>query len=183
MLWLVLLGGHVGAQPPAWGLEQLMHVLGQRDHGRASFTETKYLRLLSRPLTLKGTLSYQAPDRLEKRTLEPNEEILLVDGDRVTVEIPVRRIKRSFALQEHPVLWGFVESIRATLLGDGATLERFYHADLRGGPEGWRLSLKPIDARMAAVIGEIRIAGTGGSVSSVEILETRGDRSVIKIRE
>jgi outer membrane lipoprotein-sorting protein len=171
------------AQPSTWSVDQLMRALAMRPHAQAQFVETKYLRLLSSPLTLRGTLSYRAPDWLEKRTLAPNEEILLVDGERLTVEIPVRRIHRSFILQELPVVWGFVESIRATLRGDRAALERFYHLDLQGEVRHWVLSLRPRDTKMQAVIDEIRIGGAGGRVASIEILETRGDSSVMKIRE
>jgi hypothetical protein len=160
-----------------------MRALGQREHALAEFTETKTIRLLSRPLTLRGTLSYRAPDWLEKRTLHPNEEILLVDGDRITVEIPARRIRRSFTLQELPVVWGFVESIRATLGGDRAALERLYRIDLQGEVRHWQMALRPLDQKMAAVIAEVRITGAGGRVASIEISETRGDRSVMKIRE
>jgi hypothetical protein len=179
----MLLACTAAAQQPAWTLDQLMRALAQRDHAQAQFTETKTMRLLSRPLTLRGTLSYRPPDWLEKRTLDPNEEILLVDGDRLSVEIPVRRIRRSFTLQELPVVWGFVESIRATLRGDRAALERFYRIDLEGEVRHWKMSLRPLDQRMAGVIAEIHIRGAGGRVASIEILEMRGDRSVMKIRE
>jgi outer membrane lipoprotein-sorting protein len=180
---LALLASASAAQPPAWTVDQLMRALAQRPHAQAEFVETKYLRLLSSPLTLRGRLSYRAPDWLEKRTLAPSEEILLVDGERLTVEIPVRRIHRSFTLQELPVVWAFVESIRATLRGDRAGLERFYRLELDGEVRHWLLSLRPRDPKMEAVISEIRIGGAGGRVASIEILEARGDRSVMRIRE
>jgi outer membrane lipoprotein-sorting protein len=166
-----------------WTLDQLMAALGRREQAQASFTETKYLQLLSRPLTVHGTLSYVAPDRLEKRMLEPNQEILLVEGDRLTVEIPGRRIRRSYTLQEHAALWGFVESLRATLRGDRAALERFYQLDLHGEVRHWLLTLQPREAKMRAVIAEIRIAGAGGRIASVEVREAGGDRSVMQLQE
>jgi hypothetical protein len=171
------------AAQAAWGPEQLMAELAQRDHGQASFVEAKYLRLLSRPLELRGTLSYIPPDRLEKHTLSPNEEILTVDGDRVSVEIKARGIKRSLSLQQHPALWSFIESLRATLRGDLQTLQRFYRIGLNGDAAGWLLALTPSEPKMRAVINEIRIGGGGGRVRSIEILEARGDRSVMRIHE
>jgi hypothetical protein len=182
-LVIALLAGPAPAQAPPWTLDQLMRALASREHGQAQFTETKSMRLLSRPLTLRGTLSFRAPDWLEKRTLEPNEEILRVDGERLSVEIPVRRIQRSFSLQELPAVWGFVESIRATLRGDRAMLERFYRIELEGEVRHWVLTLRPTDAKMAAVISEIRLSGAGGRLALVDILEAGGDRSVMKIRE
>jgi hypothetical protein len=180
-LALVLMPGLALAQD--WTLDQLMRALGSREHAQAQFTETKTMRLLSRPLTLRGTLSFRAPDWLEKHTLDPNEEILRVDGERISVEIPVRRIQRSFTLQELPAVWGFVESIRATLRGDRAALERFYQVELEGEVRHWVLTLRPIDARMSTVVSEIRLSGAGGRLASIDVLEARGDRSVMKIRE
>lgn len=180
-VYLALAASGIAAQA-AWGPEQLMAELARRDRVQASFVEAKYLRLLSRPLALTGTLSYTPPDRLEKRTLTPNEEILVVDGDRVSVEIKAHGIKRSLSLQQHPALWGFVESLRATLRGDLEALLRFYRLELSGDSAGWLLALTPHERRMSAVIREIRIGGAGGQVRSVEILEARGDRSVMRIR-
>jgi outer membrane lipoprotein carrier protein LolA len=160
-----------------------MREMAERPHARARFVETKYLRLLSRPLTLRGTLSYTPPDRLEKHTLTPNEEILVADGDRVSVDIPVRGIKRSFNLQDNRVLWGFLESLRATLRGDLPALQRFYRLDIVGDEAKWRLSLTPHDADMAAVIKTIRMSGGKGVLTSIEIVETRGDRSTMTLQE
>jgi outer membrane lipoprotein-sorting protein len=179
----VLAGGAAFAQQPGWSVDQLMRALAQRDHAQAQFTETKTMHLLSRPLTLRGTLSYRAPDWLEKRTLDPNEEILLVDGERITVEIPGRRIHRSFTMQELPVVWGFVESIRATLRGDLAALARHYRVEVEGTPARWSLVLLPSDPGMAEFVTVIRIAGAHGRLTGMEVVETAGDRVVTQFAE
>jgi hypothetical protein len=182
---LVLALAAVAARPAgaAWGLEQLMRELSQREHARAGFVETRYLRLLSQPLTRRGTLVYSPPDRLEKRTVAPIEEVLIVDGDRVSIEIAARGIRRSLSLQQQPALWGFVESLRATLRGDLEALRRFYSVGLDGDSGKWRMSLTPIEPRMAALIREIRIGGGDGAVRSLDIVDARGDRSQMQIWE
>jgi outer membrane lipoprotein-sorting protein len=180
---VALVSGAALAQEAAWTVDQLMRALASRDHARAEFNEARYMRLLSRPVTLRGTLSYRAPDWLEKHTVSPSEEVLRVEGDRLSVDLPARRIHRQFQLQELPAVWGFVESIRATLRGDRGALERFYRVELEGEVRRWVLTLHPIDAKMADVITYVRLTGAGGRLSSVEIVEARGDRSVMKIRE
>ena len=42
-------------------------------------------------------------------------------------------------LQDYPVLWAFVESIRSTLAGDLQSLNRFYRVELDGSERDWRL--------------------------------------------
>jgi outer membrane lipoprotein-sorting protein len=182
LAWFVLSGAAL-AQTPDWTINDLMRALSQRDHTQAEFTEAKYMRLLSRPLNLRGTLSYRAPDRLEKHTLQPNEEIMLVEGDKLRIQIPVRRIDRTFTMHELPVVWGFVESLRATLSGDRKALERIYSIELEGEVRNWQLTLRPRDPKMARVISEIQIGGAGGRVASFELREAGGDRSVMRIRE
>ncbi len=187
LLALVLLAGGPGAaaaaDPPAWGVEQLMHGLSRAPSTKGKFVERKYLAMLTAPLDSAGTLVYTAPGRLEKNTLTPKPERLVLDQDNLTLEYPDRGQRRVLALQNYPVVWAFVESIRSTLAGDLQTLNRFYRASVTGSEEQWRLSLKPVDGKMQSVVQEIRIDGRRDRVRTIEIIETQGDRSVMTITE
>ncbi len=172
------------AEPAApWGVDRLMLQLSEVKQSQARFVERKYLKVLKAPLELSGTLTYTRPGRLEKRTLKPKPETLTVDGDKLTLENPARNERRVLKLQDYPVLWGFVESIRATLGGDIKALERFYRVELEGGPAKWQLYLAPRDRKMNEVISLIRIDGSHARVDTIEVQEARGDRSVMKIIE
>jgi outer membrane lipoprotein-sorting protein len=166
-----------------WSVEQLMQRLAQVKSARAKFVERKYLRVLTEPLELRGTLSYAAPGHLEKHTLTPKPESLVLDQDRLTIEDPIRKQRRVLALQDYPALWAFVESIRSTLAGDLQSLDRFYRVELEGDERDWRLLLKPRETKMQAMVNEIRITGSEQSVRNIEVLETGGDRSVMTITE
>ena len=172
------------AEPTAqWGIEPLMQQLSAVAHAQARFVERKYLKVLKAPLELSGTLTYTRPGRLEKRTLKPKPETLTVADDKLTLESPARNARRVLKLQDYPVLWGFVESIRATLGGDIKALERFYRVELEGGPAKWQLYLAPRDRKMNEVISLIRIDGSHARIVSIEVQETHGDRSVMKMVE
>lgn len=172
------------AQPaPAngWGLAQLMHELAGTERASARFVEQRFLQVLEKPLELTGRLVYEAPDRLEKHTLTPKPESMTIEGNRLVIESTSRNRRRVVTLQDYPVLWAFVESLRATLGGDRETLERFYRVELDGRPDEWRLSLAPREREMSEVIRLITITGAGGWIGRVEVLEARGDRSVMRI--
>lgn len=172
------------AEPAAqWGVESLMLQLSEVKHSQARFVERKYLKVLKAPLELSGTLTYTRPGRLEKRTLKPKPETLTVTDDKLTLENPARNERRVLKLQDYPVLWGFVESIRSTLGGDIKALERFYRVELEGGPAKWQLYLAPHDRKMNEVISLIRIDGRQARIDTIEVQEARGDRSVMKIYE
>jgi Outer membrane lipoprotein carrier protein LolA-like len=165
----------------AWGVQQLMAELGRVQQSHARFVEHKYLKVLQTPLELTGTLVYTAPDRLVKRTVTPKPETMTVEGGRLVIERNGRA--RTLRLEDYPVLWGFVESIRATLKGDLPALDRFYRVALEGGPPRWTLSLTPKDAKMRTLVDGIVIGGGKGRIGSVEVNEANGDRSVMQVTE
>lgn len=168
------------AATAAFGVDQLMSTLAQRKSGRVLFTETKYLALLDKPVQSSGELRFTAPDHLEKRTLSPKAENLLLDGDMLTVERDGKRY--TMPLQNYPEIAAFIESIRATLAGNRDALERYYKLGVEGRASRWTLTLTPADSRMAAAVSQVRIEGRQDVLDQVEIRQADGDRSVMKIR-
>ena len=172
------------APAPAAGapdaLDGVMHSLALRRHGQVSFVEQQFLSMLKRPVESYGELIYDAPNRLEKRTIEPRPETLVVEGDVVTVQ----RGRRSHVLdlKAYPQILPFVESIRATLAGDRAALERLFRLEFAGSEMRWTLVLTPLDARLAKTVAQIRIDGSRDELSRVEIRQPDGDRSLMTLR-
>jgi hypothetical protein len=164
-----------------WDIKRLMQELAQVKTAKGRFVERKHLGILNAPLEFSGTLVYIAPSRLEKHTLVPRPESLVLERDELTVESKERNQRRTLVLQDYPVIWAFVESIRSTLAGDLPTLSRFYQVSLDGGERRWRLTLKPSKPGMQDVVSEIRISGDRSWINAIEIIETGGDRSVMTI--
>lgn len=175
----VLALGSVALSAHAWDLEQLMQALARNTSGRATFTEQKFIALLDKPVLSSGELLYTAPDRLEKRTLLPKPETLVLDHDTVTVE----RGKRQYVLRvkDYPELGVFVESIRGTLAGDRASLERLYQLTLDGSEARWTLVLRPLNPKMLAVVQRITMQGERAELRSIEVEQADKDRSVMRI--
>ncbi len=177
----VLVGFGLSAQAAQFTIGQLMGALANNKHGAARFVEKKYLSILDQPVESSGELLFIAPARLEKRTLKPKAETLVLDGDVLTIER--RRRKHVLQLKDYPELAGMIESIRATLAGDRKALERVYHLTLRGDSERWTLVLIPLDAKVGGVVARIRIEGVQDDVRTVEILQSDGDRSLMSIQK
>ena len=182
----LLLAGLVWIVSPATqaaplSIAQLMANLAGQPQGAATFTETKTIAMLEKPLESSGELLFIAPNRLEKRTLKPKAESMVLDGDTLTLT----RGRRSHVLrlQDYPEVAGMIESIRATLAGDRRALERVYHLALSGDTERWTLSLTPIDAKVGAIITRIRMEGAKNMVRSIEILQADGDSSLMTIEK
>lgn len=177
----LLLTGSLGVSAaPAWTLERLLEGFAQVREARASFVERKTVRVLEAPLVSSGELRFEAPDRLEKRTLRPRPELLRLEGDALTLERGERRLQLS--LRSHPEAGAFVESIRGTLAGDRAALERVYALRLEGAERSWVLTLTPRDPAMAPLVTRIRIAGRRADVSVIEILLANGDSTLMSVQ-
>jgi hypothetical protein len=181
VLTLVLAAACAAAEqttaPPAF--DELLQLLAARRHGHVTFTEMQYLAMLDRPLQSSGELLYEAPDRLEKRTLKPKAQTLILEHG----VLMARRGQRTHVmeLRDYPQVVPFVESIRATLAGDRAALERFFRVQFDGTLAHWTLLLVPVDTTLAGAVKDIRIEGERDAIHTVEIRQSDGDRSLLSI--
>ena len=162
-----------------WDVEQLMQMLAQTRSGHVRFVETKTIAMLDKPVESSGELFYKAPDHLEKRTLKPKPETMVLDQGLLQVERG--RQKHSLRMQDYPELAAFIDSIRGTLAGDRQALERNFRLSLEGNRQSWRLQLVPDNDKMLAVVKRIDIAGEKEVVKRIEISQADGDSSLMRI--
>jgi hypothetical protein len=167
----------------AWDVRQLMREMSQVSESKAKFVEHKHMAVLTRPLESSGTLLFRSPDHVEKHTLKPKIESVVLDHGVLTVENPARNFKRTVVVQEYPAVWALVESIRATLAGDLPSLTRFYKIELEGEAAHWKMRLLPLDAKASAAVREILISGRGHRVDSFETVEPNGDHALMQVTE
>lgn len=169
------------AQPAAaaFDLGQLMDDLSRHKGGRARFVERKYLAVLDKPVVSSGEMLYVPPARLEKYTLLPKAESMVLDKDVLTLERDKRRVTVNLANQ--PEAQAFVDSIRGTLAGNRAALEKNYALMLHGTPEKWVLTLLPSDQKIANIVQRITVSGVRDQVVNIEYLQADGDRAVLTI--
>jgi outer membrane lipoprotein-sorting protein len=163
----------------AFDLPELMGLLARQKNGEARFTEQRFVRGIEGPLDASGTLSFQAPDRLTRRTLTPRPETMTVDGNTLTLSRGGRT--RTLTLDSMPELLGMVEAMRSTLNGNVQTLQRYFRSTLTGTADKWALDLVPIDEKLAAQVRSLRLTGKAGEVLGIEMEFIGGDRSVMSI--
>lgn len=181
LVLLALMLAAVISRAAEWDIDQLMRSLAQTRSDHARFVEKKSIAMLDKPVESSGELFYTAPDYLEKRTLKPKPESMILD--RGTLVIARGRQKHDLPLQDYPELAAFIDSIRGTLAGDRKALERNYRLSLDGTAEHWTLQLLPVDEKIQAVVKRIRIAGVRDAVRSIEITQADGDSSLMLIEK
>jgi outer membrane lipoprotein-sorting protein len=163
----------------AFGFDELMAVLAQRQSGEAKFAEQRFVSVLDQPLNYTGTLSFKAPDRLVRTTLTPRQESFVVEGNQITLQRGER--VRHLALDSMPELAALVAALRGTLSGDGSTLRHYFKPTVDGAAARWTLKLVPLDFRLLGVVRSVRIDGFQADVRMVELELADGDRSVTMI--
>lgn len=176
---LFLLLTALASSASALTLPELMAVLAQRRGGEASFVEQRFVKGLDQPLRSTGTLSFVAPDRFTRSTLEPRAESVSVEGNAVTMKRGGRT--RVLALDAVPEAAAMVEAVRGTLTGNAPTLQRLFRTALGGTPEQWVLDLTPIEVSLYNQVRIVRLMGRRADVLSVEVQLADGDRSVMAI--
>ncbi len=164
---------------PTSSRDALMGLLAKRQHGHVTFVEEHFIGVLDRPVESSGELLYDAPDRLEKRTLKPKPESVVLEHGVITAH----RGHRTYVLNlsDYPQIVPLIDSIRATLAGDRAALERIFKVTLEGDLDSWKLLLAPSDPTVAKSVKQIRIEGARDAIHSVEIEQADGDRSLLTI--
>jgi Outer membrane lipoprotein carrier protein LolA-like len=185
VLWMLcciaLPAAAVLAAPATDTLDQLMALLGQRQHGHVTFTEVHTSSILDRPLESSGEMFYDAPDRVEKRTLKPKPESMLLEKGQLTLER--RRKQYHVALADYPQAVPYIEAIRATLSGDRAALERWFRVTYSDSGAHWILKLVPLEPKAAAEVTEVSIDGALDEITTVTVQLANGDRSVTTLHE
>jgi len=183
--WLLVIGGPPLVSSAAESADEsavfgeLLRLLAERRHDHVTFTEVQQLAILDRPLHSSGELLYDAPDRLEKRTLEPRREDLVLEHGMLSVERDHHR--RSVALRDFPQAVPLVESLRATLAGDRAALARYFTVQFSGTLARWTLELTPTDATVERSVQHIVITGETDRIRTVQIRQSDGDTSTLTI--
>jgi outer membrane lipoprotein-sorting protein len=178
---LALMLAPVVSHAAEWDIDQLMRGLAQIHSDHAGFVEKKFIAILDKPVESSGELFYTAPDYLEKRTIKPKPESMILDHGTLVIERG--RQKHDLPLQDYPELAAFIDSIRGTMAGDRKALERNYRLSLDGTAEHWTLQLLPLNEKMQSVVKRIRIAGARDAVRSIEINQSDGDSSLMLIEK
>jgi outer membrane lipoprotein-sorting protein len=172
------IAGRAASMPPLAGI---MADLAAMPNRRADFIEEKRLSSLTTPLISQGQLLYRRPSYLEKITLSPKPERLIVSGETLIIQSG-SALARQIDLSDHPMVQAMVDTIRGTIAGDLATLERYYTITQQGDRSAWHLTMIPTDPRMAKRIKVIEVTGRGIDVQRIRTTQANGDEDLLTIR-
>jgi hypothetical protein len=173
---LALLLAVIAPLAQAFDLEQLSAQLGQPEVVRGAFIQEKHLRALPQPLTSRGRFVLAKEHGLLWLLETP-----LQQDYRITTQGIARRSAAGW--QAMPRQGASAQQNRlflAVLQGDSQGLQRDFALSLSGTAQDWQLQLIPRSALLKQIFSAIQIQG-GALVQRIELLETQGDRTLLKL--
>ncbi len=173
LLIVALTPSVASAQAPT--LESLLARFAALPGLEARFVEEKRVALLAVPVRSEGQIWF-SEDRVMRRVTAPEASAALIAEGRLRMRQGER--VEEIEIGDNPVLRGFVDSFRAVLAGDRASLERYYRATLTPGEgEAWELRLVPRDAALRRFLREITMRGDGVTIHEMRMVEVSGDET------
>jgi hypothetical protein len=154
--------------------------LAKVEERHARFVEERTLGILDETLVTEGTLTYLAPDHLTRQDLLPDPAVYAIDGDRLAIVVDGQ--EEVLDLGQEPALKAMVTPFRALFAGDLASLETMFEPAYAEEGDRWTVTLTPTsDSPAGHVINRIEITGRKQDVERMEVYETGGDRSTMRL--
>jgi hypothetical protein len=192
VLPLLLLGSPLfatatGTSPPAANklpeARTLLRAMATVDGLEARFVERKHLALLRAPLVSEGRLYFTRPGHLARLTDSPAKSAVRIGP--TSLEMTDENGKQSFDLRSRPDIKMFVESFVHVVAGDYDALAKTYELSFtpQQAEKAWLLTLTPARKPLSHLIDRLEIRGHGYVVSTIEVFETRGDKTEITLSD
>ena len=160
----------------AFDLADLSAQLAKPAVVRGPFVQEKHLRALPTPLTSQGQFTLSRDHGLLWLLHKPlKQDYRIADSGiaRRTAEGWQQQPGQDVAAQQSRLFL-------AVLKGDRSGLERDFDLKLSGEQHAWQLELTPHSLLLKQIFSAIRIDG-GALVERIELIETQGDRTVLKL--
>jgi len=172
----------------SWTVKRLMRELSQVSYARLNFVETRQSMFLSTDMVIEGNIQYRAPDHIEKVTVSPMSEKIVVDGDTMRVEKISDDRKddavmetKHYSIESHPILKATVGSIRYILAGNSEMLSEYYEMSISGQCDNWTLNLTPRTVEISEYAQKIILYGNESSILRYVTIQADGDESVMTL--
>lgn len=157
-------------------------------HAKLVFRETRNSAFIVTDLVTTGSIEYRQPDYIEKNTISPIVEKIVINGDYVSIEKAARHKAgegvtqvQKYSIQSHPVLATSVASLRAMLGGNLARIRKDFEIELEGSGADWRLNLIPSNPEILKHFDRITLHGRDARIQKVVSVQANGDQSMLDL--
>lgn len=165
-----------GAQAAA-PIAKIQAMLAKPDQLCGSFSQTKQLAGMKKPLASSGRFCVVAGKGVLWRTLKPFPNTLRLKRDEI-VHLQGERVAMRLDASQEPTVRMINGVLFSLLAGDLGQLDSLFEVDGSATNDSWKVSLKARNAALARAVGAIALDG-GAYVRSIHMAEESGDRTDI----
>lgn len=176
------------ADEDVWDVSKLMHQVSSIAHAKLVFRETRNSAFLVTDLVTEGNIEYRRPDYIEKNTVSPIVEKVVIDGNYLSIERAAHNKKgdntvqvQKYPVQSHPVLAVAVASLRAMLDGNMVRIQEDFEIKLDGSRADWQLDLTPTNPEILKYFDRIALYGSDARIQKVVSIQADGDQSMLEL--
>jgi hypothetical protein len=176
----LVLGLVLGVVAPVEAVEPLSkisHLLAAHSRLCADFTQSKTLRVLTRPLVSQGRLVFRADKGVLWRVRTPFPTQVLIKQDAlINWDYDGRPVRIGF--EQSPIFGTLSRVFMAFFTGDLTRLSDAFRIESTMSMPNWQVSLTPRNKAFAAIIAHVRADGSQ-FVDALRITEGNGDQTTI----
>lgn len=177
---ITAIGVSIGAPASADNVSDIGKLLTSAPLICGTFTQSKTLAALTRPLVSSGRVVFAAGTGVLWQISSPFPSRALVKEDALIRWDSENKPKRS-GFGQTPQYRALSDVFFAVFAGDTSRLAASFETETKIAAESWSLGLKPRDGEFATRISNIYVSGRR-FVESLKITEAQGDRTEIQFK-
>ncbi len=168
------------ADDPARLLTTLMHRLAEKTERQSTFREEKTVPFVTGPLVSSGVLIFRGPVHLEKRTLAPFREDLIVEGRQASLTSGGEET-HVVDIDAHAELRVVIDTLIGVLSGDLNRLRADFDVAAEGDAANWRITLRPRGPDAPRFLREASVTGRAAAIREIRLLLPRDNWDVMTV--
>ena len=154
--------------------EALSKALSKTKTLKASFTQSKKIKVLKRPLKSSGKLVFDRSIGVFWQLQKPFKSTIIIDKEKlVSIDDDGKRV--SITAEEKPMLYGFTKIFLSIFSGNTDELKKHFNIYYAKSPKGWRIGLIPNSSQLSKVLSKILLKGSGETINAITLWEENGD--------
>lgn len=158
-------------------IAKIQAMLAKPDQLCGSFSQTKQLAGMKKPLASSGRFCVVAGKGVLWRTLKPFPNTLRLKRDEI-VHLQGERVAMRLDASQEPTVRMINGVLFSLLAGDLGQLDALFEVDGSATNDSWKVALKARNAALARAVGAISLEG-GAYVRTIHMAEESGDRTDI----
>ncbi len=147
-----------------------------------SFTQTKYLSLLSGKMVSEGKMSYKQSNKLRWEYTSPYQYLFIFNGTKVYVGNKSR--KDVIDTQTNKVFKEVARIMMSTVTGTALSNSSDFSIDVADGKSVWKVTLTPKKKEMKKMFTKIELSFNKSNlmIAEINIYEKNNDRTNIRLK-